>query len=250
MLLPHARLARGLHGRRHYGCLVTDEGSVKVQHYVEKPSTFVSTDINAGVYLCTPSVFDDMKKVFLNNCDANIAERDMISFEKDALTQMAGADGPARLFLFRTNNFWSQVKTAGSAIYANRHYLAGTRRARRARRAAPQQSPCPSTHMRAACPPPVPAGWPRVGCGRVCSPPVAPGVALETAKPPALCATAGFKEDCPELLATATGGGISAPTIIGYAHPTIATPYVCVLAVRGAWAERLPHNPSAATSRR
>jgi len=133
----------------HYGCLVTDEGSVKVQHYVEKPSTFVSTDINAGVYLCTPSVFDDMKKVFLNNCDANIAERDMISFEKDALTQMAGADGPARLFLFRTNNFWSQVKTAGSAIYANRHYLAG------------------------------------------------------------------FKEDCPELLATATGGGISAPTIIG-----------------------------------
>lgn len=32
--------------------------------------------------------------------------------------------GTGRLFAFQTNNWWSQLKTAGSAIYANRHYLA------------------------------------------------------------------------------------------------------------------------------
>ena len=39
---------------------------------------------------------------------------------------MAGAS-PQRLYL---NLFWSQVKTAGAAVYANRHYLDLFRRTR------------------------------------------------------------------------------------------------------------------------
>jgi len=31
--------------------------------------------------------------------------------------------GTGRLFALQTKNWWSQLKTAGSAIYANRHYL-------------------------------------------------------------------------------------------------------------------------------
>jgi len=31
--------------------------------------------------------------------------------------------GTGTAFLYQTNNWWSQIKTAGSAIYANRHYL-------------------------------------------------------------------------------------------------------------------------------
>ena len=38
-------------------------------------------------------------QVFLRNCDTHIAERDMISFEKDTLTKLAGADGPVHLTL-------------------------------------------------------------------------------------------------------------------------------------------------------
>lgn len=32
--------------------------------------------------------------------------------------------GTGRLFAYQTTNWWSQLKTPGSAIYANRHYLA------------------------------------------------------------------------------------------------------------------------------
>lgn len=31
--------------------------------------------------------------------------------------------GTGKLFAYQTINWWSQLKTAGSAIYANRHYL-------------------------------------------------------------------------------------------------------------------------------
>lgn len=44
-----------------------------------------------------------------------------ISFEQDILTRLAGS---GRLFAIPVLRWWSQVKTAGSAIYANRHYLA------------------------------------------------------------------------------------------------------------------------------
>ena len=40
--------------------------------------------------------------------------------ERDVLPALAGT-GKARVF--KTSKWWSQIKTAGSAIYANRHYL-------------------------------------------------------------------------------------------------------------------------------
>lgn len=43
-----------------------------------------------------------------------------ISLEQDILTRLAGT---GKLFASQTSNWWSQVKTAGAAIYANRHYL-------------------------------------------------------------------------------------------------------------------------------
>ena len=110
-----------------YGCLVTETDSFEVRHYAEKPSTFVSTDINAGVYVMTPAIFNDMKTVFLRNHDAGSGQREQIGLERDVLTELAGGAGPCRLFLYRTTNFWSQLKTAGSAIYANRHYLSSYR---------------------------------------------------------------------------------------------------------------------------
>ena len=47
--------------------------------------------------------------------------------EKDILPALAGT---GRAKVYHTKNWWSQVKTAGAAIYANRHYLELFRRTR------------------------------------------------------------------------------------------------------------------------
>lgn len=39
----------------------------QVQHYVEKPSTFVSEVINCGIYLFTPAIFQHIGEVFQRN---------------------------------------------------------------------------------------------------------------------------------------------------------------------------------------
>lgn len=111
-----------------YGCMVLGKEG-EVAHYVEKPSTFVSTLINCGIYLASVDVFQTMADVFYaNQQQDNIMQlccngRDPahISFEQDILTRLAGS---GRLFALPVLRWWSQVKTAGSAIYANRHYLA------------------------------------------------------------------------------------------------------------------------------
>ncbi|KAH7982373.1 hypothetical protein HPB52_004287 [Rhipicephalus sanguineus] len=46
---------------------------------------------------------------------------DALSLEHDVLAPLAAAG--RQLHVFQTNRWWSQLKTAGSAIYANRHYL-------------------------------------------------------------------------------------------------------------------------------
>lgn len=110
-----------------YGCLVTEKHTPgKVTHYVEKPETFVSTLINCGVYVFSTEVFAEMAAVYklrqlnypnyLNNGNGS----ECIQLETDILTPLAGT---GKLYALPVQNWWSQVKTAGSAIYANRHYL-------------------------------------------------------------------------------------------------------------------------------
>jgi mannose-1-phosphate guanylyltransferase len=52
--------------------------------------------------------------------NGNGKEAAVIYLETDVLMPLAGT---GRLFALQTSNWWSQMKTAGSAIYANRHYL-------------------------------------------------------------------------------------------------------------------------------
>lgn len=49
-----------------YGCMVLKKGG-EVDHYVEKPSTFVSTLINCGVYIASPDIFQTMADTFNSN---------------------------------------------------------------------------------------------------------------------------------------------------------------------------------------
>jgi len=57
------------------GCMVVDKETNIIQHYVEKPSTFVSNTVNCGVYLCSPLLFNTMADIYLelsiNNINSN-----------------------------------------------------------------------------------------------------------------------------------------------------------------------------------
>lgn len=130
----------------HYGCLVFDSETGSVSHYVEKPSSYVSTYINCGVYVCSLSIFNKLAEIYhmkadeeyneynmFNNATVvhshnylnamngnNGKDHDYIQWETEVLTPLAGTN---KLYAMPCSTWWSQIKTAGSAIYANRHYL-------------------------------------------------------------------------------------------------------------------------------
>ncbi|XP_072541466.1 mannose-1-phosphate guanylyltransferase regulatory subunit alpha-A isoform X1 [Salminus brasiliensis] len=116
-----------------YGCIVENEQTSEVLHYVEKPSTFVSDIINCGIYLFTPDIFQHIGSVFQKNQQdlmlypydgdeqSNGWHRaEAIRLEQDIFTALAGQ---GKLYVYKTDRFWSQIKSAGSAIYASRLYL-------------------------------------------------------------------------------------------------------------------------------
>ena len=113
-----------------YGCIVEDKTSHAILHFVEKPSSYLSTIINCGVYIFSLDVFQMLQNVFNSKQVESYAsadgggdcnKRETIWIEKDVLVPIAGTN---KAFLHLTTNWWSQMKTAGSAIYANRHQLA------------------------------------------------------------------------------------------------------------------------------
>uniref|UniRef100_A0A0B6ZV73 Uncharacterized protein n=1 Tax=Arion vulgaris TaxID=1028688 RepID=A0A0B6ZV73_9EUPU len=110
-----------------YGCIVENKDTHEILHYVEKPETFVSTMINCGIYLFTPDIFKTLEVTFKKNLEDNYnfdfqtPSKEVIRLEQDIFIPMAGS---GKLFVHATNRFWSQIKSAGAAVYANRHYLA------------------------------------------------------------------------------------------------------------------------------
>ena len=47
-----------------YGCVVEDKQSHAMRHYVEKPSSYISTLVNCGVYIFGPSIFKHLATAF------------------------------------------------------------------------------------------------------------------------------------------------------------------------------------------
>ena len=115
-----------------YGCIVKDKSKNTMLHYVEKPESYISSIINCGVYLFSLSIFDQLAAIFntkqrefyTNNMNtslgSNIEAKEAMWLEKDVLMPLAGTN---QIMIYETTNWWSQIKTAGAAIYANRHYL-------------------------------------------------------------------------------------------------------------------------------
>jgi mannose-1-phosphate guanylyltransferase len=96
-----------------FGSVVVDQKG-KVLHYVDKPTTFVSTHISCGIYLLRPEMWKILSKEIKNG---GIPQ---IWFEMDIFPQMAAL---GTLHALHTTRWWSQTKTAAAALYANRHYL-------------------------------------------------------------------------------------------------------------------------------
>jgi mannose-1-phosphate guanylyltransferase len=46
-----------------YGCIVSDPQTHEVLHYVEKPSSYISSTINCGVYVFDTSLFSFIREV-------------------------------------------------------------------------------------------------------------------------------------------------------------------------------------------
>eukprot|EP01135_Chromosphaera_perkinsii_P009095 Nk52_evm1s1618 gene=Nk52_evmTU1s1618 len=111
----------------YYGQIVENPQTSEVLHYAEKPETTVSNIINCGVYLFSPSIFDDIAKVFIKKHEKDDDEydstdmKDMISLEKDVLAPLSSS---GKFSLYKTTDPWRQIKTAGSALHANSVYLA------------------------------------------------------------------------------------------------------------------------------
>ncbi|CAK7269198.1 hypothetical protein SEPCBS57363_003479 [Sporothrix epigloea] len=129
-----------------FGCIVSDNHTRRVLHYVEKPEGHISNLINCGVYLfSTDAIFPSIRSAIKRRTDRpsrlmsypssdNLMEssfveydnddetekNEVIRLEQDILSDMADSK---QFFVYETKDFWRQIKTAGSAVPANALYL-------------------------------------------------------------------------------------------------------------------------------
>jgi mannose-1-phosphate guanylyltransferase len=125
-----------------FGCIVSDQNTKQVLHYVEKPESKISNLINCGVYLFdTECIFPAIAKAYKRrqdrprlmsypsaaNMEASFYQDDdengtnqVIRLEQDILPDLADT---RQFFVLETKDFWRQIKTAGSAVPANALYL-------------------------------------------------------------------------------------------------------------------------------
>jgi len=105
---------------KNFGCIVSNENN-EILHYAEKPETFVSDTISCGIYVFSPEIFDRLGDAFnvrsQESSSQTVLSRqlsvdmpEVLSLETDLLVKEAGA---GRLFLFKTEGSWGQMKSAG-----------------------------------------------------------------------------------------------------------------------------------------
>eukprot|EP01111_Echinosteliopsis_oligospora_P019504 TRINITY_DN946_c2_g1_i1.p1 TRINITY_DN946_c2_g1~~TRINITY_DN946_c2_g1_i1.p1 ORF type:complete len:338 (+),score=55.77 TRINITY_DN946_c2_g1_i1:56-1069(+) len=133
-----------------YGCLIKDEVTHELSHYTEKPETFISDLINAGIYCIEPSFFDIIGQVKASqkkdefaiyeasqtetdktgrqslDCSMEIVKRQFLDtsiatlrLEQDVFVPLAGTK---QLYVYQYDGFWRQIKNAGASVYCNDLY--------------------------------------------------------------------------------------------------------------------------------
>lgn len=127
-----------------YGCVVENPENHVIEHYVEKPLTFISNLINCGAYLCSLKLLElleesmkrkaqELEAASLSHDGRESSHQpnpypDYLSLELDILQHRSSHP---HCFSYRTQgSWWCQIKTAASAIYANKKYLEQSRKIR------------------------------------------------------------------------------------------------------------------------
>lgn len=95
-----------------YGVVVTDEGTSRVERFVEKPKLFVGNKINAGIYLLNPSVLDRI-------------QLKPTSIEKEIFPKIAAEK---QLYAMVLPGFWMDIGQPKDYITGLRLYLDSLRR--------------------------------------------------------------------------------------------------------------------------
>ncbi|EFH43599.1 hypothetical protein ARALYDRAFT_913419 [Arabidopsis lyrata subsp. lyrata] len=90
-----------------YGVVVTEEGTARVESFVEKPEHFVGNKINAGIYLLNPSVLDRI-------------ELRRTSIEKEIFPKIASEK---KLYAMVLPGFWMDIGQPKDYITGQRMYL-------------------------------------------------------------------------------------------------------------------------------
>jgi mannose-1-phosphate guanylyltransferase len=90
-----------------YGVVVTEEGTARVESFVEKPKHFVGNKINAGIYLLSPSVLDRI-------------ELRRTSIEKEIFPKIASEK---KLYAMVLPGFWMDIGQPKDYITGQRMYL-------------------------------------------------------------------------------------------------------------------------------
>lgn len=108
---------------QNYGCYVAEPSTHKMLHYAEKPESYISDTINAGVYLFSRQVLQATIRRTPSKNDLFAfpeAREDKLSMEYDVLPSLV-ADEVA--YVLEYKEFWGTMKSAGSAAYCNEQYL-------------------------------------------------------------------------------------------------------------------------------
>ncbi|KAJ3398565.1 Proteasome subunit alpha type-2 [Chytriomyces hyalinus] len=126
-----------------YGCIVLNQETAEVLHFVEKPETVLSDVISCGIYLFSKEIFTVMGEA-IESARAKALEdgvydvapisdsrpsllssgtEERIRLEHDVLSSLATRK---KLYCYvgvQGRDFWMQLKTGSSTIPANRLYL-------------------------------------------------------------------------------------------------------------------------------
>ena len=104
-----------------YGVVVSN-AAAQIEHFVEKPQTFVGNHINAGLYVFTPAILDRIER---RGADGALLPLKPMSIEKDVFPAMAAA---RVLHAFDLPGYWMDIGQPRDYLTGVGLHLASLRR--------------------------------------------------------------------------------------------------------------------------
>lgn len=104
----------------------SDEPTNRMLHYAERPESYISDTINAGIYCFSKGVLSATIKRTPSKSDLMAlypeaeATGNSLSMERDVLPHLAEEK---QVYAYFYSGFWRSVKNPGSALYCNEQYL-------------------------------------------------------------------------------------------------------------------------------